>query len=64
VIKYACTNVTIRSLLLTDDLAAGSFTVNGLHKVIDQMAKFCNKWNTTCNFGKKLKLCYFKVEEN
>jgi len=50
--KYACTNSseTIPNLFLTDDLAAGSFTVNGLHKVIDQMAKFCNKWNTTCNF--------------
>jgi len=46
-----CTgNQTIPDLVFAVDLTIGSLTVNGLQKGIDQMAKFCNKWNLKCNF--------------
>lgn len=41
--------VTLTKLLYADDLAGGAFTVNGLQKVNDQVAKYCKKFSLKCN---------------
>lgn len=43
-------NQTISDFVFAVNLAIGFLTVNGLQKGIDQMAKFCNKWDLKCNF--------------
>jgi hypothetical protein len=45
--------------MFADDLAIGSFTVNGLQRGIDQMVKYCGDWNLKCNL-KKTKILFFK----
>jgi hypothetical protein len=42
-------NMSIAGLLFADDLAIGSFTVNGLQKGINKLTKFCNDWSIKCN---------------
>lgn len=37
------------ALLFAIDLAIGSFTISDLQKGTDQIVKFGNKWNITCN---------------
>jgi hypothetical protein len=45
--------------LFADNLAIGSFTVNGLQRGIDQIVKYCTDWNLKCNL-KKTKILFFK----
>jgi hypothetical protein len=40
---------SIPGLLFADDLAIGSFTVNGLQTVIAQTVKYCGDWNLKYN---------------
>jgi hypothetical protein len=51
--------MSIPGLMFADDLAIGSFTVNGLQRGIDQMVKYCGDWNLKCNL-KKTKILVFK----
>jgi hypothetical protein len=41
--------MSISRLFFADDLAIGSFTVNGLQKWIDQAVKYCSDWNLKFN---------------
>jgi hypothetical protein len=45
--------------MFADDLAIGSFTVNGLQRGIDQIVKYYSDWNLKCNL-KKTKILVFK----
>jgi hypothetical protein len=38
--------------LFADDIATGSFTVNGLQKGINEVVKYCSDWNLKCNLKK------------
>jgi hypothetical protein len=38
-----------------DDLALSSLTVNGLHKAVDQVTKYCREWNLKISL-KKIKI--------
>jgi hypothetical protein len=51
--------MSIPGLMFADDLAIGSFTVNGLQRGIDQIVKYYNDWNLKCNL-KKTKILVFK----
>jgi hypothetical protein len=51
--------MSIPGLLFADDLATGSFTVNGLQRGIDQIVKYCSDWSLKCNL-KKTKILVFK----
>ena len=42
----------VLALLLTDDLAIGSFNISGLLGVMDQIMTYCNHWNVKCNLNK------------
>jgi hypothetical protein len=44
--------MSIPGLMFADDLAIGSFTVNGLQTGIDQIVKYCGDWNLKCNLKK------------
>jgi hypothetical protein len=48
----AAGTMSIAGLLFADDLAIGSFTVNGLQKGINKLTKFCNDWSIKCNLKK------------
>jgi hypothetical protein len=37
--------MSIPGLMFAEDLAIGSFTVNGLQRGIDQIVKYCGDWN-------------------
>jgi hypothetical protein len=50
---------SIPGLTFADNLAIGSFTVNGLQRGIDQIIKYCSDWNLICNL-KKTKILVFK----
>jgi hypothetical protein len=56
-------NMPIPGLLFADDLAIGSFTVNGLQRRIDQIVKYCSDWNLRYNL-KKTKILVFRKGEN
>lgn len=45
-------NYTIRALLFANDLAIGSFIINGVQKRTDQTVRYCNKVNLKCNLNK------------
>jgi hypothetical protein len=47
--------MSIPGLLFADDLATGSFTVNGLQKGIDQVVNYYRKLNLKCNLKKRRK---------
>jgi hypothetical protein len=51
--------MSIPGWMFADDLAIGSFTVNGLQRGIDQIIKYCSDWNLKCNL-KKTKILVFK----
>jgi hypothetical protein len=51
--------VSIPGLMFADDLAIGSFTVNGLQRGIDRIVKYCSDWNLNCIL-KKTKILVFK----
>jgi hypothetical protein len=51
--------MSIPGLLFADDLAIGSFTVNGLQKGIDQIVKYCSDWKLKCHL-KKTKILVLK----
>jgi hypothetical protein len=44
--------MSIPGLMFADDLAIGSFTVNGIQKGIGQIVKCCSDWNLKCNLKK------------
>jgi hypothetical protein len=52
--------ISILGLIFADDLAIGSFRVNGLQRGIDQMVKYCGDWNLKCNL-QKTKILVFKT---
>jgi hypothetical protein len=39
-------------LLIADDLAFSSFTIDGLQKATDQVTKYCREWNLKYNLNK------------
>jgi hypothetical protein len=50
--------MSIPGLLFADDLATGSFTVNGLQKGTDKLTKYCKDWSLKCNLKKaKIPVC-------
>lgn len=54
----------ILPLLLTDDLAIGSFNISGLLGAMDQMMIYRNHWNVKCNLNKtKVMVFFFKKKE-
>jgi hypothetical protein len=50
----------IPGLLVADDLAFSSFTINGLQKVADQVTTYCREWNLKCD-PNKTKILLFKM---
>jgi hypothetical protein len=52
-------NISIPGLMFADNVATGSFTVNGLQRGIDQIVKYCGDWNLKCNL-KTTKILVFK----
>jgi hypothetical protein len=54
--------MSIRGLLLADDLYIGLFALNGLHKGTDQVVKFCSDWNLKYNL-KKTKILVLRKEK-
>jgi hypothetical protein len=54
--------MSIPGLLFADDLAIGSFTVNGLQRGISQIVKYRSDWNLKCNL-KETKILGFKKGE-
>jgi hypothetical protein len=59
--------MSIPGLMFADDLAIGSFTVNGLQKGIDQIVKYCSDWNLKFGLKKDTNTSFYewgKTENN
>ena len=52
-------NTELSSLMFADDLVPVSTTNTGLQQCIDNLSKYCKKWNLTINLRKKTKIVTF-----